>query len=124
MGRGRSPFKLGLAGNLGNGKQYISWIALDDVIQGLIFCINNENISGAVNFISPNPVRNSEFTKTLAQALSRPAFLHVPGFMLKLILGELAKEILLSSTKVKPDVLIKNNYKFRFESLERYFQSM
>ncbi len=118
------PFKLGLGGNLGSGEQYLSWIALEDVIKALVFCIDQENISGAVNFTSPQPIRNKEFTKTLAQALARPAFFHVPGFILRLILGQMAEELLLSSIKAKPDVLTKNNYKFCFENLESYFQNI
>ena len=96
----RLPFKLGLGGTIGSGNQYMSWIALDDLVSVFLFALDNESISGAVNAVSPTPVTNREFTKTLARVLSRPAIFPVPAFAVKLALGEMADALLLASTRV------------------------
>lgn len=112
------PFKLGLGGTLGNGKQWMSWISLEDLLRGILFCIENKQISGAVNATAPSPVRNDEFTKTLGKALHRPAFLPAPAFALKLALGEMADELLLAGAKVIPQKLIQNGFSFQDSNLE------
>ncbi len=112
------PFRLGLGGNLGNGQQYMSWIALDDVVFALNYVLNNSAISGPVNFTAPNPVTNAEFTATLAKVLKRPAIFPVPSFVVKLVFGEMADALLLASAKVKPRVLEENNFIFSYPSLE------
>ena len=96
----RLPFKLGLGGTIGSGNQYMSWITLDDLVSVFLFALDNESISGAVNAVSPTPVTNREFTKTLARVLSRPAIFPVPAFAVKLALGEMADALLLASTRV------------------------
>jgi uncharacterized protein (TIGR01777 family) len=112
------PFKKGLGGVIGSGKQYMPWISIDDTISAIMFLLNAEQISGPVNLVSPNPVTNREFTKTLGKVLSRPTFMKIPGFMLKMIFGEMAKEILLASAKVKPAVLQSNGFTFSYPDLE------
>ena len=112
------PFQLGLGGQIGNGEQVMSWISLDDVIYALNFVIQNESISGPVNFTAPNPVTNLEFTKTLGKVLQRPTIFPVPGFGIKLILGEMADALLLSSQKVKPAKLESAGYEFAYKNLE------
>lgn len=112
-------FKAGLGGKIGNGNQYISWIALDDLL-GIILCaIVNESIIGPINAVSPNPVTNKEFTKSLGKILSRPTVLSMPEPIIKAALGEeLAHAAILSSTKVMPTRLLKAGYEFRFPYLQ------
>lgn len=112
------PFKLGLGGALGSGKQYVSWITIDDLIALILFSMENSNLQGTVNAVSPNPVTNYAFTKMLGKVLGRPTFLSVPAFALRAILGEMADEILLSSTRVDPAILKTSGYKFRYPELE------
>jgi NAD dependent epimerase/dehydratase family enzyme len=88
------PFKLCLGARLGDGNQYMSWVHIDDVIGAINFLITNKNSAGAYNVTSPNPVSNSKFTKMLAQALGRYSFLYLPKFLLILLFGEIAKELL------------------------------
>jgi uncharacterized protein (TIGR01777 family) len=113
-----TPFKLGLGGRLGSGKQWMSWVALDDVVGALRAAITIEQLSGPVNLVAPNPVRNSEFTQVLASVLHRPAIFPAPAFALRLALGEMADGLLLSSQRVQPERLSVNRYAFRFENLE------
>ena len=113
------PFKMGLGGRIGNGNQYMSWIGIDDLLALIMYAIVDESISGPVNAVSPNPVTNSDFTKTLGKILSRPTIFSIPNFILKSILGkELANAAILSSSRVVPMRLLKIGYKFRFPSLE------
>ncbi|MEM6688553.1 MAG: TIGR01777 family oxidoreductase [Planctomycetota bacterium] len=109
-------------GALGNGKQYWSWIALDDVLGGLYHCMANEGLSGPVNFTSPQPLQNSQFAKTLAKVLSRVALFPAPAFALRLALGEMENGWLLASTRVEPRKLIDSGYSFRFQDLETFLR--
>ena len=117
-------FKLGAGGDLGDGKQWMSWIALDDVLGVILHCMTNENIFGPVNTVSPNPVTNKEFTKILAKVLRRLAIFPAPGFALKLALGEMADALLLSSTKVEPLALKETGYDFAYPDLEDALRHM
>lgn len=112
------PFRMGIGGRIGDGRQWMSWIALDDVINGLQFIAGNQRISGPVNFVAPNPVTNAEFTKTLGRVLSRPTLFPVPAFGARLVFGEMADALLLSSQRVEPACLKSENYTFRFSQLE------
>lgn len=111
------PFRMGIGGRIGDGKQWMSWIALDDVIGGLQFVLSNETLNSAVNFVAPNPVTNAEFTKTLGSVLSRPTFFPIPEFGVRLAFGEMADALLLSSQRVEPSVLKTSGYSFRFSDL-------
>lgn len=111
------PFRMGVGGRVGNGQQWMSWIALDDVISGLEFVINNELLDGPVNFVAPNPVRNAEFTKTLGKALSRPTIFPIPEFGVRLAFGEMADALLLSSQRVRPEQLATAGYQFKYPEL-------
>lgn len=112
-------FKWGLGGRLGNGKQWMSWIAIDDVLASILFIMNDRRIQGPVNLVAPYPVTNSTFTKILGNVLHRLAILPVPAIGLKLLLGkELAQELLLSSTRVEPSRLILEGYSFLYPELE------
>ena len=106
------PFKLGVGGRLGSGKQWMSWVTLDDVVGILRLAIEKSSLRGAINVVSPQPLQNSEFTKLLAKALHRPAFFPAPAFALRLALGEMADALLLSSQRVLPSSLEKAGYRF------------
>ena len=111
------PFKFGIGGKLGSGKQWLSWITLDDTVAILRLALENANLSGPINIVSPQPVTNAEFTKTLAAAIHRPALFPAPAFALRLILGEMADALLLSSQRALPAQLQKLNYQFQHPDL-------
>jgi uncharacterized protein (TIGR01777 family) len=122
-----TPFKFGVGGRLGSGKQWMSWIALEDVVGILKLCLERTPIQGAVNFaplsgvvnvVSPEPVTNAEFTRELAKALHRPAILPAPAFGLRLALGrEMANALLMASQRVVPKKLLAANYTFALPAL-------
>ncbi len=113
-----TPFRMGAGGKIGDGKQWMSWIALEDVAGGLKFLIEDASMRGPVNFVAPNPVTNAEFTETLGRVLSRPTFLPAPAFGLRLLFGEMADALLLSSQKVEPAVLEDKGFLFGWPTLE------
>jgi uncharacterized protein len=106
------PFKFGVGGKLGSGKQWMSWVTLEDVVGILKFALENSSVRGPVNVVAPQPLQNAEFTKVLAKAMHRPALFPAPGFALQLALGEMADALLLSSQRVAPQVLEKLGYRF------------
>ena len=112
------PFKLGLGGVVGSGKQYWSWIALDDVLGAILHAMSHDDLHGPANCVSPNPSTNREFTRTLGRVLKRPTIFPFPGFAARLVLGEMANELLLASARVVPQKLQTSGYQFRFEDLE------
>ncbi len=116
-----TPFKFGVGGVLGSGKQWFPWITIDDIIGVIHFVLENE-ISGAVNTTSPNPVTNYEFTKTLGKVLNRPTILPVPEFAIKLMFGEMGEMLLLKGCRVVPKRLQELGFKFKFEQLEDALQ--
>ena len=99
------PFKLGVGGVIGSGKQYWSWIGLNDLVRIISFCVENETVSGAVNAVSPHPMTNYDFTKAVGTVLHRPTIFPMPAFAAKLALGEMADDLLLSSIRVEPGKL-------------------
>ncbi len=112
------PFKMGLGGKLGSGRQYMSWISLDDMIGVIIHGIETEALSGPVNVVAPQSVTNLEFTKTLGQVLSRPTPFALPAFMVRLAFGEMADAALLASTRVVPARLQNSGYAFLHPELK------
>jgi uncharacterized protein (TIGR01777 family) len=112
------PFRLGLGGRIGSGRQWTSWITLEDVVGAIRFAIAKEQVSGPVNVVSPQPVRNAEFATQLAQVLHRPALFPTPGFVLRVALGELADSLLLSSHRVLPSRLTQMGYPFLHTELK------
>jgi uncharacterized protein (TIGR01777 family) len=112
------PFRLGIGGVLGSGRQYMSWIALDDVLGALHHLLATDTVAGAVNCVAPNPVTNHKFTKALGRVLSRPTILPAPAVAMKLALGEMADELLLASQRVEPPKLSASGYAFRLATLE------
>ena len=113
------PFKMGVGGILGNGRQYMSWITLDDAIGAIHHALITDSLHGPVNNVAPHPVTNREFTKTLGRVLRRPTLFPLPGFGLRLIFGgEMANELFLSSTRVEPTRLLEAGYTFQYPDLE------
>ena len=118
LGRMLLPFKLGAGGRIGPGTQWWSWISIDDEVGGILHVIRSAELSGAVNLTAPNPVRNAEFTATLARVLSRPALLPVPRFALRAALGDFADEALLGSKRILPRRLEESGFTFAWPDLE------
>ena len=118
------PFKFGLGATLGNGTQWMSWIHIQDMIEAIMYLINNDNLNGPFNLTAPTPVTNTEFSKQLAKVLHRPCFLKLPNIMVKLLFGEMGETLLLKGQKVLPDKLIKAGYKFKLQTLAEAFESM
>ena len=114
-----TPFKMGLGGMLGDGKQYWSWIALDDTLGSIFHIINTDSIQGPVNIVAPDPVTNKEFVHILSEVLKRPALFHMPAFIVRSIFGEMADEGLLSSTRVYPAKLTESGYEFNYHDLKK-----
>ncbi len=112
LGKMLLPFKMGAGGRLGAGQQWMSWVALEDVVGILRMAIEKAAVKGAVNVVAPQPVKNAEFTKALAKALHRPALLPAPAFALRLVLGEMADALLLGSQRVTPQKLEQLGYSF------------
>ena len=112
------PFQLGAGGIIGDGKQYYSWISLDDECGAIIFALQTDSLSGPVNLTAPHPVTNKEFTKTLGSVLSRPTLIPIPSFGLRAIFGEMADELLISGQNVRPEKLENAGYPFRDLELE------
>lgn len=113
-----TPVKLGVGGRLGSGRQYYSWIAIEDAVAGVRHALENEAVSGPVNLVSPQPVTNGEFTKELGRALSRPTLFAVPAFAARLAFGEMADELLLASARVEPAQLEATGFEFKHPTLE------
>ena len=118
------PFRIGLGGVIGSGKQYMSWVSIDDVIGTIQHIIANEALCGPVNLVSPNSVSNREFTKTLGQVLNRPTIFPMPAFAARIAFGEMADELLLSSTRVIPKKLMDSGYEFRHPELGGAFEHL
>ena len=113
-----TPFRMGIGGRIGDGKQWMSWIDIDDVVNGLKSLIESSSVNGPVNFVAPNAVTNAEFTKTLGRVLSKPTLFPVPAFGVRLAFGEMADALLLSGQRVKPSVLEQNGFGFAYPALD------
>jgi len=116
-------FRLGLGGPLGSGKQWMSWISLEDLLRTIHFSLENERVRGAVNACSPEAVENSHFTKALGNKLARPTFCRVPEIILKTLGGEIAENILLISNRAKPEILLESGFEFKHPTIESYFDN-
>ena len=112
------PFRMGAGGVIGSGRQYMSWVALDDVLGGIQHALCTDGLNGPVNMVAPNPATNTEFTKTLGRVLRRPTILPLPAFGARLAFGEMADALLLASTRVDPARLREGGYDFGYPSLE------
>lgn len=112
------PFRLGVGGRIGSGRQWMSWISPDDLVGGYLLALGSDDLEGVVNLVAPEPVRNEELTRVLAKVLHRPAIFPVPEAALKLAFGEMAEETILASTRVKPAVLLERGFGFKYPTLE------
>jgi len=118
------PFKMGLGGRVGDGRQWMSWIDVQDMVGAIHHILKNDLLQGPVNMVAPKPVRNEEFVKTLASVLSRPAILPMPALAVKTLFGEMGEELLLASQKVEPGKLISSGYPFRQRELSKSLQHL
>lgn len=116
-------FRLGLGGNLGNGRQWMSCIHVDDVAGMILWALEMDSIEGPLNAVMPRPVQNIEFTQTLAAAVHRPAIFPLPAFLLRMVMGE-QSQVMLDSSRVVPRIALKGGYSFRFATLAEAFQSL
>jgi uncharacterized protein (TIGR01777 family) len=118
------PFRLGLGGRLGSGRQWSSWVSIDDVVGAILHVLNHDTMEGPVNVVSPNPVTNTDFTSTLASVLHRPAIFPVPAFAVKLIFGEMGEELFLGSQRVEPAKLVATGYQFKQPELRNALKNI
>ncbi len=112
------PFRCGLGGKLGSGEQYVSWITLIDVLHSIEFVLQQPSLKGPINTVTPYPVTNKVFTKTLGKVLKRPTFMSLPAAILRLAVGQAADELLLASTLALPEKLLEAGYLFKYPQLE------
>lgn len=118
------PFRLGLGGKVGSGCQYWSWISLPDLVRSILFAVETESLSGPLNAVAPHAVTNAEFSRILGRVLRRPALMPLPGFIARLVLGEMAEELLLSSTRAVPEQLQQSGFEFSHPDLETALHSI
>jgi len=124
LGKMLLPFKLGVGGRIGDGRQWMSWIDIEDMVGAIHHILKTDLLHGPVNLVAPKPVTNAEFTKTLARALARPAIFPMPAFAARLAFGEMGEEVLLGSQRVEPTRLIMSGYPFRFRELRTSLESV
>ncbi len=116
-------FRSFIGGPLGNGRQWFPWMHIDDLVSAVLFIIENQKLEGPFNFCAPNPVRNQDLAKTMGKVLKRPSFMPAPGFMLRIVLGEVGST-LLESQRAIPDKLLKHGFKFKYPDLESAIQQI
>lgn len=119
-----TPFRLGAGGPIGTGRQWLSWISLEDEVRGIEQALWTDAIRGPVNLVAPTPVTNAEFATTLGRVLARPALIPVPAFALQLLYGEMAEETILAGQRVMPRVLLAQGFAFAHPTLEQALRSM
>ncbi|MDP2235580.1 MAG: TIGR01777 family oxidoreductase [Bacteroidales bacterium] len=112
------PFKFFAGGKVGSGKQWVSWIDIEDEVEAILFLLNSNASSGIYNLTAPNPVQQKDLAKAIGRALKRPSWIPVPAFALKLLLGKMAEELLLQGTKAIPQRLLEEGFKFHFEHIQ------
>jgi hypothetical protein len=117
-------FRLGLGGKLGSGRQWMPWISLPDIVNAVFHILQHAQLSGPVNMVSPIPITNAEFTRTLANVLHRPAIFPVPGFALRIAMGGVADEVLLASARVIPTQLAETGFHFQHAQLAVALESL
>ncbi len=118
------PFRMGVGGNMGNGRQWWSWVDIDDLIGAIEHVIKTDTLRGPVNVVAPSPVRNAEFTETLASVLSRPAIFPMPAFAARLVFGQMADELLLASQRVEPAKLMASGFVFQKADLRKTLEDI
>jgi uncharacterized protein len=118
------PFRMGVGGNIGSGRQWMSWIHVHDLVGAIHHILKNDLLQGPVNMVAPKPVTNAEFTKTLGSVLSRPTVFPVPAFAAKLAFGQMAEEVLLAGQRVEPAKLIASGYPFQYSDLRKALEAV
>jgi uncharacterized protein len=118
------PFRLGLGGRLGDGRQWWSWVSVDDVASAILHVLNHVELQGPVNTVAPQPVTNADFTKTLASVIQRPALFPMPAFAVRLVFGEMGEELFLASQRVEPAKLAASGYHFKHPELPRALEDI
>jgi uncharacterized protein (TIGR01777 family) len=118
------PFRMGVGGNLGSGRQWVSWVHIQDLVGAVHHILKTDLLQGPVNLVAPKPVTNAEFTKTLGAVLSRPTIFPVPAFAAKLAFGQMAEEVLLGSQRVEPAKLIASGYPFQYTDLRKALEAV
>jgi uncharacterized protein len=124
LGKMLTPFRMGVGGKIGSGRQWMSWIDVQDMIGAIHHILKSDLLQGPVNMVAPKPVTNADFTKILASVLSRPAIFPVPEFAVKLLFGEMGETVLLGSQRVEPVKLVTSGYPFRFSDLRSSLQGI
>lgn len=124
LGKMLMPFKLGLGGRVGSGRQWMSWIDVQDMVGAMLHTVKSDLLRGPVNMVAPKPVTNAEFTKTLASVLSRPAIFPMPAAAVKLAFGEMGETVLLGSQRVEAAELVGSGYPFRFRTLRESLENV
>jgi uncharacterized protein (TIGR01777 family) len=124
LGKMLTPFKMGVGGRIGDGRQWMSWIDVHDMVGAIHHILKSDLLQGPVNMVAPKPVTNEEFTRTLASVLSRPAIFPVPAFVVKLLFGEMGETVLLGSQRVEPTQLVTSGYPFRFSNLQASLEAL
>jgi uncharacterized protein (TIGR01777 family) len=124
LARMLTPFRMGVGGVVGSGKQFMSWISIDDLVRIILYALKIETVKGPVNAVAPKPVTNAEFTRLLGRILRRPTVLPMPGIAARLAFGEMADELLLASTRVAPAKLEASGFVFRHPDLESALMSI
>ena len=124
LGKMLAPFKMGVGGRIGDGRQWMSWIDVEDLVGAVHHILKNDSLKGAVNMVGPVPVTNAEFTQTLGSVLHRPAVFPMPAFAVKLVFGEMGKTVLLGSQRVEPAQLATSGYEFRFRTLRESLKNV
>ena len=119
-----TPFRLGLGGRMGNGRQWWPWVSVRDVVGAIQHVLHHESLSGPVNTVAPNPVSNAEFTRILASVLRRPALFPMPAFAVRIIFGEMGEELFLGSQRVEPAKLAASGYQFQHPDLKNALQEI
>jgi uncharacterized protein (TIGR01777 family) len=117
------PFFFCQGGVLGSGKQFMSWISLEDTVQGFVFALENDALEGPVNLVGPKAATNYEFTKALGRAMSRPTIIPLPAFVVRLVFGEMGEELLLAGQRVEPRALLDAGFEFRHPTLAEALES-
>jgi uncharacterized protein (TIGR01777 family) len=124
LGKMLMPFKMGVGGRIGSGRQWMSWIDVQDMVGATHHILKSDLLQGPVNMVAPKPVTNAEFTRTLASVLSRPAIFPMPAFAVKLVFGEMGETVLLGSQRVEPAQLVASGYPFRFSELRASLENI
>ena len=124
LGQMLPPFKMGVGGKIGDGRQWMSWIDVQDIVGAIHHILKSDLLQGPVNMVAPKPVTNAEFTKTLGSVLARPAILPVPAFAVKLAFGEMGETVLLGSQRVEPTQLVMSGYPFRYSTLRASLENI